>query len=245
MRDPFPGVTYLLSYNMELYEEITMKKLFNLAVLLLFVVSLLFSGCGASAPESTAGKTGGDLLLVIDMQNAYTPEGPWTCPRIDQAAENIVSLIESGTFEQIIFTRFDAPTAPVGTWNDYNEINRDVNEDVYLNEIIPQLKVYEDVFPMYSKSTYSSMTIPEVRSAATECIERGGSVVVTGVVSECCVIATALEAVDMGCPVIYLKDACAGADDALEQSVVDILSVLDYVQTTILDTDEYLQDKAA
>ena len=42
-----------------------------------------------------------------------------------------------------------------------------------------------------------------------------------------------------------LKDACAGADDALEQSVVDILSVLDYVQTTILDTDEYLQGKAA
>ena len=193
------------------------------------------------AKKREAQEKSSDLLLVIDMQNAYTEYGSWPCPHMEQAAENIISLIESGKFGQIIFTRFDAPSNPVGTWKAYNMINQAVNEDFFLNDIIPELKPYTDSYPLYSKSTYSSLTVPEIQKAVEACIARGGSVVLTGVVSECCVLATAFQAIDMGCPVIYITDACAGSSDELEESVVNVLSGLEYVQTTILDTDGYLE----
>ncbi|MBR0137470.1 MAG: cysteine hydrolase [Erysipelotrichaceae bacterium] len=184
----------------------------------------------------------GDLLLVIDMQNAYTSNGPWACPKMEEAAGNIIRLIESGKFSRIIFTRFDAPAAPVGTWKDYNEINREVNEDEQMNKILPRLQPYADKYPLYSKSTYSSLTVPQIQEEVNRCIEDGSSVVLTGVVSECCVLATALQAVDMGCPVIYITDGCAGVSEQTEQAVIDVLRGLDYVQTTISDTASYLSE---
>ena len=194
-----------------------------------------------TSPKDRPKRKNGDLLLVIDMQNAYTVAGPWTCPHMARAAERITTLIDSGHFEQVIFTRFDAPRLPVGTWKDYNEINREVNEDADLNELIPQLRPYTDVYPLYSKSVYSAMSVTGIQSAVKECIERGGAVVLTGVVSECCVLATAFGAIDMGCPVIFITDACAGISDETEEAVVRVLSGLDYVQTTILDTAGYLE----
>lgn len=181
-----------------------------------------------------------DLLLVIDMQNTYTEFGPWTCPHMERAADNIMTLIETGQFAQVIFTRFDAPQHPVGTWEDYNTINCVVNENIFMNELVPQLAPYAEIYPLYSKSTYSALSVPEIQAAAAECIRRGGSVVLTGVVSECCVLATAFQLIDMGCPVIYITDACAGISDELEEAVIMVLSGLDYVQTTILDTAGYL-----
>lgn len=192
-----------------------------------------------------AEQAGGDLLLVIDMQNAYTAEGPWTCPNMGRATEQIIALIESGRFAEIVFTRFDAPQDPVGTWKDYNVINQEVNEDEWMNEMVPQMATYLEQYPVYSKSTYSSMTVPEIRAAAEQCIARGGSIVLTGVVSECCVLSTAFEAIDLGCPVVYITDACAGCSDDLEAAVVSVLAGLDYVQTTILDTAGYLEKAAA
>lgn len=209
-----------------------------LCAMLTVVFCLASAGAGAE-------QAGGDLLLVIDMQNAYTAEGPWTCPNMARATEQIIALIESGRFSDVVFTRFDAPQDPVGTWKDYNVINREVNEDEWMNEMVPELAPYLTQYSVFSKSTYSSMTVPEIREAAEQCTARGGSVVLTGVVSECCVLSTAFETIDLGCPVIYITDACAGCSDDLEAAVVSVLAGLDYVQTTILDTAAYLEKAAA
>ena len=215
-------------------------KAFSVFLCALLTVVFCFACMGGLAEQA-----GGDLLLVIDMQNAYTAEGPWTCPNMARATEQIIALIESGRFSEVIFTRFDAPQDPVGTWKDYNVINREVNEDVWMNEMVPELAPYLTQYPVFSKSTYSSMTVPEIREAAEQCTARGGSVVLTGVVSECCVLSTAFEAIDLGCPVVYITDACAGCSDDLEGAVVSVLAGLDYVQTTILDTAAYLEKAAA
>lgn len=207
----------------------------------MIIPAVLTAGFCLIHKKAMASQKSNDLLLVVDMQNAYTKDGPWTCPHMDRAANRIIRLINSGRFGQIIFTRFDAPQNPVGRWKDYNEINREINEDVFMNDLIPQLQPYTKKYPLYSKSAYSSMTVPEIQTAVQDCIKRGGSLVLTGVVSECCVLATAFQAIDMGCPVIYIKDACAGNSDETEEAVVKVLSGLDYVQTTILDTDEYLE----
>lgn len=203
--------------------------------------SSLGTSYSSSVQTAKVEQDSADLLLVIDMQNTYTKEGPWTCPNIDRAAERIITLIKSGWFGQIIFTRFDSPQTPVGNWKLYNQINREINGNIHMNELISVLKPYTDTYPLYSKSTYSSITVPEIQTAIQDCIDRGGSLVLTGVVSECCVLATAFHAIDMGCPVVYIKDACAGSSDEMEKAVINVLAGLDYVQTTILDTAEYLK----
>ena len=217
-----------------------MKKACSVFLCAMLTVVFCLASAGAGAEQA-----GGDLLLVIDMQNAYTAEGPWTCPNMARATEQIIALIESGRFSEVVFTRFDAPQDPVGTWKDYNVINREVNEDEWMNEMVPELAPYLTQYSVFSKSTYSSMTVPEIREAAEQCTARGGSVVLTGVVSECCVLSTAFEAIDLGCPVVYITDACAGCSDDLEAAVVSVLAGLDYVQTTILDSAAYLEKAAA
>ena len=83
------------------------------------------------------------------------------------------------------------------------------------------------------------MAIPAVRRAA----ERAGRVAVTGVVSECCVLSTCLSAIDLGCCVVYLRDACSGIDNARERAVLDVLDGLSPPHVTIMDTAEYLAER--
>ena len=131
-----------------------------------------------------------DLVLVIDVQKAYLKGNPWECAGTDLMIENIKKIIESDKEKDIVFTQFLAPEDPKGKWLDYNEINREINESAELNEIADELKEYTEKYPVFTKSTYSSMKAPEVAEAAAKCKR----LVVTGVVAECCVLATAMEA---------------------------------------------------
>lgn len=92
-------------------------------------------------------------------------------------------------------------------------------------------------YPLYSKSTYSALTVPEVREAALHC----GRLVLTGVVADCCVLWTAMEAIDLGIPVVYITDAVAGIDDESEAAADRVVRGLSPAQTTLLTTQEYLQ----
>ena len=100
-----------------------------------------------------------DLVLVIDVQNAYMKGQPWECNDTDKMLENIRKIIDSGKADAV-FTQFLAPTDPVGTWCDYNTINKEINESEELNEIEASLKPYLGRYPVMQKSTYSSMKIP-------------------------------------------------------------------------------------
>ena len=176
-----------------------------------------------------------DLVLVIDVQNAYMKGQPWECNDTDKMLENIRKIIDSGKADAV-FTQFLAPTDPVGTWCDYNTINKEINESEELNEIEASLKPYLGRYPVMQKSTYSSMKIPEL----CELVKGYDRLVLTGVVAECCVLATAMEAIDLGIPVVYIEDAVAGISPETEAATKLAIAGLDYVQTTILSTEEYL-----
>lgn len=183
-----------------------------------------------------------DLIVVIDMQNAYLPGQPWGCDSFARSCENIQASIQaaeqSAAPPAICFTRFLSDPNATGVWAEYNVKNRDINDDPWMNEIVDDLKPRLQRYPLYTKSVYSSMRIPELRAAA----ERAGRVVLTGVMSECCVLSTCMEAIDMGCHVVYLRDACSGDDATMEDSVLTILKGLSPLHVTILDTTEYLQE---
>lgn len=177
-----------------------------------------------------------DLLLIIDMQNVYTPGQDWACWRIRPAAASIRRLLDSGVFEDVIFTRFLASDAPAGVWEEYNRVNEAVNQDPWKNEMMPEFAPYLDRYPLFTKSVYSSFAIPEVQKAA----RLADRVVITGVVSECCVLSTVLAGVDLGIPLLYLEDAVSGLSAESDRAVLDILSGLAPLHLQILRCDDYL-----
>lgn len=181
-----------------------------------------------------------DLLLVIDMQNVYLPGRDWACPSMPGAVERICRLLREDVAEQVIFTRFAAPAHPVGTWKEYNEKNAAINGNPYLNEIVEELRPYLERRPLYDKSVYSSMRIPQVLEAAKEA-ER---LVLSGVVAECCILSTLMDAIDAGCKVIYLTDCISGQTKQNEEAIEKIAESFAPMHTLVMDSETYLKQNS-
>ena len=177
-----------------------------------------------------------DLLLVTDMQNVYKKGGKWECLNTEGAAANIKSIISSG-LQNVIFTRFIANEKnPYGCWKDYNQKYSDVNNNSYANKMIDEFAEELKKFPLYTKSVYSSLSIPQVLARA----KKSGRVVITGVIAECCVLSTVIELIDQGIYTVYLTDAVSGLDKPKEEATKLILSGLCPLHVKMLTTKEYL-----
>ena len=180
-----------------------------------------------------------DLVLVIDMQNVYASNGKWCCHATEDAAGNIQRIIREKPDLDVIFTRFLAPAEPQGAWQEYNRVNADVNEDAFANAMLSRFASELEKYPLYSKSTYSSLTIPEVQQAAAQ----AGRVVITGVVAECCVLSTVMALIDEGIPVVYLTDAVSGVSADTQAAVELILAGMEPVHVRLMTTAAYLQEQ--
>lgn len=180
-----------------------------------------------------------ELLLVVDMQNVYRENAPWECRNMGETVRKIRFLLDSGRPDKVIFTRFDAPRRPHGTWRDYNEAYAGINEDEYGNEIMSDFISYLKEYPVYSKSTYSSYTIREVREAAAA----ADRVLLTGVVAECCILATLLSLIDAGTKVLYVRDAIAGQTPEWEETVAAMAASFSTIHTEVITTDDYLSGR--
>lgn len=177
-----------------------------------------------------------DLLLVIDMQNVYRPGEEWGCPAFPRALRNITALLDAGV--PAVFTRFVAPGDPVGAWQDYNRDYAHINESAWLNDLAAELKPYLDRCPLVDKSTYSSWTAEVARLA-----EGYDRILLSGVVAECCVLATLMAAMDAGKKVVYLTDCVAGQSEEYERSVQKIAGIYVPMHTLVLDSSTYLFSK--
>lgn len=177
-----------------------------------------------------------DLLLVIDMQNVYLPEEEWACPKAKEAVKNIKNLLDREVIEKVVFTKFVKPEQPVGTWKDYNKEYAAINENLYLNEMMKEMQPYLKQWPMYEKSIYSSMRIPEILEAA----RNAEHVLITGVVAECCVLATMIDAIDEGHKVIYLTDCVAGMSEENEDAVKRVAECFSPMHVKVMDSHKYL-----
>jgi nicotinamidase-related amidase len=185
-----------------------------------------------------------DLILIIDMQKVYSPDEEWACPGFEDSAEKIRTLLDSplcGSAYDVVFTKYTAAENPIGCWKNYNRAYKEINEDKRLSEIDESLKPYLKRWPVYSKSTYSSLSIPEIADALSGC----GSVVLTGVVAECCVVATALALIDSGAPVVYLYDAVSGQSKENEAAIRKLIESFSPMHTEVCSTADYLKNKEA
>lgn len=177
------------------------------------------------------------MLLVIDMQNIYSKNQKWECKNYDRALKNIQSLMDASANRgiDIILTRYIASNNPSGVWKDYNVENAEVNSDKWLNELDSRLQLINGKIECYDKSVYSAYSIEAIRTAAS----KASSVIVTGVVAECCVLSTVMSLIDAGKYVYYIEDAVAGIDDETEKATVKVLEGLEPLHLNIITTDEF------
>lgn len=164
---------------------------------------------------------------------------------VDSEAINVSDAkdADTGTFvSEIAFTRFIADPSGENVWRSYNVENREINENPELNELLPEFLPYIkwEEENLYTKSVYSSFSLEKLRKRAMEITAEGGSLVLCGVVAECCVLATFFQAVDMGCHVIYLKDAAAGINRETEHAVERVIGGLCPLHGEIMTVEEYL-----
>ena len=181
-----------------------------------------------------------DLLLVIDFQNVYMPEHDWACPTMPQAILNTRRLLDSEKIGHVLFTQFLAARHPEGTWNTYAQEYRTINESPYLCAIEESLLPYLEKYPLAVKSTYSSMKCGQVLEAC----KGKDAIVLSGVVAECCIIATMMELIDLGCQTIYLYDCVSGQTPENEAAIRKLAESFAPMHTLVMSSEEYLRTRA-
>jgi nicotinamidase-related amidase len=158
------------------------------------------------------------LLAVIDMQRFFAPGQPWATPGFDGLIEPIGRL--AGAFgDRVVFTRFIVPAQPRGSWVAYYQQWPQVTW--------PGTEHLADLVPPWADRAADAIDLPTFSKWGPELADRlddDGPLVLCGVSTDCCVLATALGAVDAGVSVRVVADACAGLDAAAHERALALLA---------------------
>ena len=154
------------------------------------------------------------VLALIDLQRIFAdPDSGWATPDFDRVIEPTKRLIERFA-PQVVFTRFVAPAQPTGAWVPYYEefpfALQPPDADDY--QLVDEFKGA----PTLDKVTFGAWG-PELAARSN------GQLVLGGVTTDCCVISTALAAVDAGIHVQVVEEACAGSTDDNHRKAIDIM----------------------
>jgi nicotinamidase-related amidase len=169
---------------------------------------------GAGGPGEPAA-----WLAVIDMQQVFAdPDSPWLAPRFAEIVGPVRSLAQAFR-PRVTFTRFVAPQVPEGAWREYYAQWPFALQppDARIYELVDELA--GEAGPTLNATTFSKWG-PELSAKVG-----GGTLVLAGVSTDCCVLSTALAAADAGTPVRVVGDACAGADDDSHAAALRILQL--------------------
>lgn len=158
-------------------------------------------------------------LVIVDMQRAFQDSGQWQVPRYDEIVPVITRLRDELGLPNI-YTRFIRDEAERGSWSAYyrrwDEMQLPATSAAWnITLEMPQQSTVIDA-PTFSKWG---------RELA-ELIPSGHELVLAGVATDCCVLATALGAVDAGRHVTVVADACAAVDDDAQHQALALLRLL-------------------
>ena len=155
--------------------------------------------------------------LCTDMQNIFAPGHIWETPWMQRVLPLIVEIAARHP-ARTVFTRFITPVHSEdrpGRWRRYfckwrcaTRAELPVSE----LELVPALRRFAPPAQIIDKPVYSAFHEPPLASFLSE---RGvGTLVVTGAETDVCVLATVLDAVDLGYRVVLVEDALCSSSDA-------------------------------
>ena len=182
--------------------------------------------------------------LCVDMQRIFAPEGPWPTPWMEKVLP-VVSEIAGRFPARTVFTRFITPERPEqmpGTWRAYYEKWREATRerlDPRLLELVPPLSSFVPPAKVIDKMRYSAFAGSALH---THLRERGAdTLIVTGSETNVCVLATVLDAVDLGYRVILVRDAICSSSDAGHDAMLEVYHRRYSLQIETADAQDVLR----
>ena len=165
--------------------------------------------------------------LCIDMQRLFAEQTEWHTPTLADIVPNIARIIEAKP-GRTIFARFTVPETPdaaEGNWRRYYQywsgIVQASSSDPGLVDVIEPLAALARQAETLDKPTYSMFGVSGLadRLAARNV----DTLVITGVETDVCVLATVFDAIDRGYRIIVVKDAVTSGSLESHKATIDLL----------------------
>lgn len=160
------------------------------------------------------------LLVVIDMQNVFAdPSSQAFVPGFACAAAAVLQLLPVFT-GRTIYTRFVAPAEPQGAWKMYYE-----RWPFLLRPATDPIWHISSIFRTEKRHTITKHTFSKWAPELAAAIGSTHDLVLVGVSTDCCVLATALAAADAGARIHVVVDGCAGSSLAAHEQALNIMAL--------------------
>ena len=146
-------------------------------------------------------------LAVVDPQRIFAdPDSPWAAPRFAEIVAPIHHLAMALP-ERTVVTRWVPGQDRTGSWAGYFEhfpfADRPDDD--------PMFALVREAEGLTHRPTVNAPTFGKWGDDLEAITGPTPHLILTGVSTDCCVISTALPAVDAGCQVTVVSDGCAGS----------------------------------
>lgn len=181
--------------------------------------------------------------ICVDMQRMFREGCSWAGPAPDRALPGALRLTQAMR-ERTVFTRFTTPptlAAAPRSWRRYYERWRDLvldQLDPELLELVPELAALASPERTIDKTAYTAFE----GIAMDAMLGHLGTeaVVISGIETDMCVLATLLGVVDRGFRCIVAQDAVASSVDEAHEAALKMLRLRLAEQVEIASVDEVL-----
>lgn len=180
------------------------------------------------------------IHVVIDMQELFRSHPDWGTPALSEIIPPIQRLLRAHP-GKAHFSRFIPPAQmreAIGAWQRYyqrwDRVTLD-RMDPSLVEVVAELKPWAT--RLIDKSGYSALGSAAFRMLA----QHHGCLVLTGVETDVCVLATVMEAMDLGLRVIVARDAVTSSVASCHDSALQIMAQRFDEQVEIATVDDILK----
>ena len=166
------------------------------------------------------------LHVCIDMQRIFLEPGPWYGPAGLEILPAVKRLLDHAP-ARACFTRFITAVTPedaAGSWRRFYRHWHAVTQEEAGAEILdlhPDLAPYAAAGRVFDKPTHDAFDSPAF--ARHIAVEAPSALVLSGIETDVCVLATALSAVDLGHRTVIATDAVASSVPASHDACLSLV----------------------
>ncbi len=164
--------------------------------------------------------------VVVDMQDLFAARTVWHTPSIPAITPGILRLVAHRS-DRAIFTRFMTPRTAdetSGAWRTYYRRWTRVTTsrmDPALLDVMNDFRSFIPPAHVVDKTTYSAFESDAFVNLLDAMACR--TLIVTGVETDVCVLATVMTGVDRGYRVIIAEDAVTSSDEDAHRAMLDLV----------------------
>jgi nicotinamidase-related amidase len=184
------------------------------------------------------------LHLCIDMQKLFAAGAPWETPWLERVRPQVLRLSRVDP-ERTVFTRFIPPYRPeqaAGTWRRFYrrwpQVTRQRLDPAFL-DLLPELAALTPPARVFDKPAYSPFSSPRLRELLAA--RRIDTLILSGTETDVCVLAGALDAVDLGYRVVIASDAICSSQDDTHDALMALYHRRFATQIETASTDEIIE----